>query len=344
MTSSKHEFDILTPCFAGGVEPSSGLAELRPASIRGLLRWWFRVIGGTSREEAEVFGCAAGSTGSASSVIVRVSGVEGTKTPLDLQSYTGTNSEAEALRHPESYFLWPLRTKAHACLRGNAGQHARFDLHIAWRKSVSAAAKVRLENTLNLWSVLGATGSRSLKGYGSVWPRLAEPMTEQQLTDKLTVLPPNSVRLWRDRFTNPQSAIEFAAGKMREMRCGTTRFGMALSTHGGSDHNAAADVLNGTARNPKVYRPVLGLPLKQSFDRGARQVATEWNGVSRLASPLHIKVGRLNTGYCLLLVFFESRAISQGARLALVSEGNQTPATLDWGLWNLLKSLGRPLR
>ena len=34
---------VLTPMFMGGADPE-GAPELRPASIRGAMRFWFRVI------------------------------------------------------------------------------------------------------------------------------------------------------------------------------------------------------------------------------------------------------------------------------------------------------------
>jgi CRISPR type III-B/RAMP module RAMP protein Cmr1 len=65
--------ECVTPCLCAGARQD--VAEIRAPSIRGALRWWYRALGGDKRTEAEIFGSAAGSSGSASEVVVRVSRV-----------------------------------------------------------------------------------------------------------------------------------------------------------------------------------------------------------------------------------------------------------------------------
>ena len=45
---------FLTPCFCSGAQQDK--AEARASAIRGELRWWFRVLGGSREEERKVFG------------------------------------------------------------------------------------------------------------------------------------------------------------------------------------------------------------------------------------------------------------------------------------------------
>ncbi|MDR1613469.1 MAG: type III-B CRISPR module RAMP protein Cmr1 [Planctomycetota bacterium] len=64
---------FITPCFCRGADCSDkGAPEIRPASIRGQLRWWFRALGGTPDEERDVFGGIHEKEPKASKVIVRV--------------------------------------------------------------------------------------------------------------------------------------------------------------------------------------------------------------------------------------------------------------------------------
>ena len=70
MNRRPYEIEFLTPCFCAGAEQAR--AELRPASIRGQLRWWFRCLGGTHAEEHAVFGGVHGDSLAASTVAVRV--------------------------------------------------------------------------------------------------------------------------------------------------------------------------------------------------------------------------------------------------------------------------------
>ena len=68
MKSQICKLEFITPAFLSGAD--QGQAELRAASIRGALRWWFRVLGGTKEEETEVFGGVQGGA-TRSKVIVR---------------------------------------------------------------------------------------------------------------------------------------------------------------------------------------------------------------------------------------------------------------------------------
>lgn len=58
MRTMQYELEFITPAFLAGAD--QGRAELRAASIRGALRWWFRVLGGTKEEETDVFGGVQG--------------------------------------------------------------------------------------------------------------------------------------------------------------------------------------------------------------------------------------------------------------------------------------------
>lgn len=60
---------VITPCFCAGADQQK--AEIRPASIRGELRWWFRALGAAPEEESDLFGTITGG-GKKSQIIVRV--------------------------------------------------------------------------------------------------------------------------------------------------------------------------------------------------------------------------------------------------------------------------------
>ena len=65
-----YDIEFITPCFCAGA--NSAEAEIRAASVRGQLRWWFRVLGGTAVEEATVFGSAAAEEGRSSAIIISI--------------------------------------------------------------------------------------------------------------------------------------------------------------------------------------------------------------------------------------------------------------------------------
>ena len=72
MIRHTYTLEIITPCFCAGAD--SAIAEIRAPSIRGQIRWWFRVLGGNAADEAAVFGSVAGNEGTGSAVRIAVSG------------------------------------------------------------------------------------------------------------------------------------------------------------------------------------------------------------------------------------------------------------------------------
>lgn len=70
MNRTTYEIEFLTPCFCAGADQTH--AELRAASIRGQLRWWFRCLGGSPAEERVVFGGVHGDNPTTSTLAIRV--------------------------------------------------------------------------------------------------------------------------------------------------------------------------------------------------------------------------------------------------------------------------------
>jgi CRISPR-associated protein Cmr1 len=74
MERLEYELEFITPAFIGGADPSQ--AELRPASIVGMLRWWWRLLNWDNnyqnlfKKESELFG----NTNEAGKVWIRVKG------------------------------------------------------------------------------------------------------------------------------------------------------------------------------------------------------------------------------------------------------------------------------
>lgn len=94
----KTKLRFITPCFCAGANQL--LAEVRPSSIRGELRWWFRCLGGTYEQENIVFGGISDGNPKASSVQIRVSDVMLSNT-LHIPSFTSPGQ-------PEAYHNYLL--------------------------------------------------------------------------------------------------------------------------------------------------------------------------------------------------------------------------------------------
>lgn len=167
MTRRSYTLEIITPCFCAGGD--QGIAEIRPASIRGQLRWWFRVLGGTAETEREVFGGIAGSA-SASRVTIRVSSQRllhnwhlPTVSPNDPASYvwyfasvsgkeTGAGARATGPRWKSAGVLAPKST---------------FKLEILQRQILWPENQTRFDLAIRCFLELGSMGLRISRGLGA---------------------------------------------------------------------------------------------------------------------------------------------------------------------------------
>lgn len=158
MKYTPYHLTFITPCFCAGAEPS--VAEVRAPSIRGKLRWWFRVLGGTFEQESEVFGSIAGDEGNASSLLVRVVEIEIRQKWQPIQP-TANSNEGYLL-----YFAQKSQNEARWKLGGALPPGASFELQVAWRRPVADSAMKTFDLALEAFLVLGSLGLRSTRGLG----------------------------------------------------------------------------------------------------------------------------------------------------------------------------------
>ena len=158
MTPLTFHLQFITPCFCSGA--TLAVAEIRAPSIRGKLRWWFRVLGGTKDQEAEVFGATAGESGSSSAVIIRVADtlIKHSWQPIKMNSLSNTGYLL--------YFAKSSGDGARWVAGGAIPELASFDLQLYWRRKVSLAAKDLFDLALDSFLSLGSLGLRSTRGLG----------------------------------------------------------------------------------------------------------------------------------------------------------------------------------
>ncbi|MCS7224465.1 MAG: type III-B CRISPR module RAMP protein Cmr1 [Armatimonadetes bacterium] len=162
------KIETVTPLFLGGADPR-GEPELRAASIRGALRFWFRalvggVIGHTNlsalkRQEKEVFG----STNTASPVVVRVSSAPHSSTP-----YSQITGQLGGLQ----YLFFAARPAGTQPARSAIPAGSSFYLTLKARPGAPQAlvdqAFKNIYAALWLLTHLGGVGARSRRGAGSL--------------------------------------------------------------------------------------------------------------------------------------------------------------------------------
>jgi CRISPR-associated protein Cmr1 len=148
MRTFKATCEIVTPLFMGG---ASQQAELRTQSINGVLRWWFRVAGGSLEDEKRIFGWAGETSNQG---VVRIFVKEPT---FQTQPFPS--------RQPGfNYLGFSLKlTSRHAI-----PENRTFDLKISFHPKATDDDIKKFFSALWLAFNLGNFGSRARRGFGAI--------------------------------------------------------------------------------------------------------------------------------------------------------------------------------
>lgn len=345
--------EAVTPLFLGGVEPR-GAPELRPPSIKGALRaWWRALYGGVhphipshqlAAAEREVFG----NTDSASPIIVR------------LQS--GEARPAEAWRTGEhlgiDYLFFAFRSTRQDPARKGFPPGQQFDLILQTRpgaKSEDAAAAYKQAcAALWLWVWFGALGARSRRGAGCLravavsgdWP---DGLPNLEITAQTAVeyLQESQAGLhalyqtlgWDSPPTDDVTPSNFnilhpRAGHIHVLGRPFPTWQQGLNTLGSAyqqfrsryqpDYDNVKAVVSGQRNqmNP-VERAAFGLPIVFYYrSLGGQRGTLEGEKTDRRSSPLAFHVTRLANGrYLLLLVYFRAQLLPDNTGTQLKRRG-----------------------
>lgn len=164
MTS--YQLTFITPLFSKGSYEDR--PEVRAASIRGQLHWWFRALGGKPLDENIIFGSIQ--PVQASKIVVRVGNVQ------------GQTREVDTLPHKQGKQASP---------KWAFKPGASFELHLLERLGgLSAIHRAAFQRTLETWLLLGTLGLRATRASGSFsW----EPLTKDAYAM------PSSLNEWKTR-------------------------------------------------------------------------------------------------------------------------------------------------
>jgi CRISPR/Cas system CMR-associated protein Cmr1 (group 7 of RAMP superfamily) len=171
----KREIEVLTPLFNRGAYQD--VPELRVPSIRGMVRWWFRALGGTADDEKEAFGGMkrfgrrlSGDV-MASRVVFRASNL----------SVRRASPNPPTLPHKQGGYGSPQAAFAPG---------ARFTLEVFTRfGDLNQVLETKVQNALDVWLLLGALGLRANRAGGNVWPANgAAPATPHVFRERLNEL------------------------------------------------------------------------------------------------------------------------------------------------------------
>jgi len=158
MINQTYTFECIMPCFCAGADQVT--REIRPQSIRGSLRWWFRTLGGTREQENETFGGADPVT--ASAVQIRVSNIQ--------EKSVGSMPEVSGI-DPLSYILYfpsvaadKRRWNSSACY----GSGTTFNLHIRQLRKISSNSNEKLTEAIIAFRHYGSIGMHITRGLGAI--------------------------------------------------------------------------------------------------------------------------------------------------------------------------------
>jgi CRISPR type III-B/RAMP module RAMP protein Cmr1 len=356
MIRQSYQFDVITPCFCAGADHDK--AEVRAASIRGQLRWWFRVLGGfkslsgiTVREqESRIFGATAGDDGRAGQLAVRIVASRLKSAVRDGQELGYANFSDPA------YLTFPIQTREKQGQKvGYSGRgvllDGSFSLDLVWRGA--KASWPDIDSLVTVFGQLGALGFRSRRAMGAIACRSAPAQA--------------SLRAAMERFSKPagvcvhslgqcgrEQVISNLAAWLRQWRAhGRSGKNTSEQSYPGfnyakvdHDHGAAA-LQRGTSHQP-AFRASLGLPIIQFFSSSQQTVNWEWEfnersgrmdrsykGEGRFASPVILRPHRDADGkWRALVIFVESQKWPSGKQVYL----NGTPRKVSLDLYEAMKA------
>jgi len=281
MTASSCQLEFITPCFCAGADPSH--AEIRAPSIRGQLRWWFRVLGGAPDAETRVFGGVHGADRpTASALVVRCRVTRALSDGRDLPTWRGN-----AANDPLGYLCY-FATVASDRKRWQTGAFfspgTTFNLVTHWRQPIPESEAGLFRQTVTAWTRLGSLGMRQTRGLGAL-RNCTEDLTEGELLAWAATLPglavskcgdcvPHSPRAWQEALAQLGGFLKgfrqdrgLKGKEPTVLGCSEPRLSSAL-------HLRPAWLKEGVL--PLVFYTARTLP--DSIQRGRREVATLFGG------------------------------------------------------------------
>lgn len=324
----KINLDVISPALCGGADPKHQ-AEIRAASVRGQLRWWFRLLGGfksmqqqgigVRQQEDVIFGMTRGQTCSAGKLQVRVRLLN--NAPSAVKSFDKNDRD---FPNGSGYFLFPMQNTKTADNSRAIFLKAlpKFELQLNWHGD--ACLQDDIAALGYLYGYLGSLGMRSRRamgalafsknqdadvpGYENVVSHFVKP---NNITVKEIPLSSNDLgisalaswlRSWRAYLNEERGINEDAPG-----------FKFALN-----DHDVGYDA---NPDNRLTYRPALGLPIIQRLQQRSDTCHWEFSdrrGAARFASPVILRPYiTLNGTRKALVIFVDAYMYPEGSPVYL---------------------------
>lgn len=356
-------YKITTPLFLGGFNPKEA-AEIRPPSLKGLLRFWFRTVALSQlgsldsvwATERELFG----STKRQSSFMLTVTDVEVQQAKDPLKGY-GLSYLGYGVIDAKGNPLRPY-------LRGGG----RFKVRIRAGKRLDKEQLALIIQSIKALGLFGGAGARSRKGFGSLslesllcdgkglWKK---PVNIDELKQSLREflegiikgeLPfeqPPYTAFGRDAKVlvlktgrDPVALLnEIGAELLRYRSYGMSSGGAHLlpsreraEQNFADDHDIVRDYLDGKKISRHPRRVVFGLPHNYFFKSTGKKAMVRAEHHGRRASPLFIHIHELGRGeHAAVAALLPASFLPQGERIVIKGDKQKDvflPCSVDYAV------------
>ncbi|MCL6536315.1 MAG: type III-B CRISPR module RAMP protein Cmr1 [Armatimonadetes bacterium] len=318
------ELRLITPMFGGGykareVDP---LQPIRPAAIRGHLRFWWRATAGARytsvadlhKAETELWGGASTKGNPAvGKVALQVHILSaGEKAP-----YTQVAPPSKPKDGPlHGYFLFPFREQREQNIPAAVGRkQIRFQLCLTLDASLSEAQRAEVRTALKAWIAFGGVGARTRRGCGAltvVGANANQWLPPTQGLAQWLGMPPNAgskcdwtTLAGAQGIVVPKASPEEAWSELGRFwaRFRKGHFPKNYSPMSGGkwrDYRHVLCQLRNQGNTLRLAKPFLGLPIIYQEIKGAKNLCftgtLEPAESGRLASPVILKPIALQGG------------------------------------------------
>jgi CRISPR-associated protein Cmr1 len=171
------ELRLITPMFGGGykareVDP---LQPIRPAAIRGHLRFWWRATAGARyasvadlhKAETELWGAAATKDNPAVGKVALQVHILSAGEKASYSQIAPPSKPKDGPLH--GYFLFPFREQREQNIPAAVGRRqVSFQLRLTLDASLSEAQRAEVRTALKAWIAFGGVGARTRRGCGAL--------------------------------------------------------------------------------------------------------------------------------------------------------------------------------
>lgn len=187
----KSHLQFITPCFSYGGNQDQ--PEIRAASVRGELRWWFRCLGGSRKQEETVFGGAAKDKTCSSAVQISVTDVQ----LAPKFKMIAEKPDRKAVNSLYFTFFLMKNNKA-GIVKPCIPPGTRFVLEMRQLRDIPAPEMKLLCLAWDCMCNLGSLGARKSRAFGALAPCAAKDSISETLMEKPQFAQFFSVRIEED--------------------------------------------------------------------------------------------------------------------------------------------------